>query len=226
MAIDAKGNYWLGTRRKGLFVFDPVRRTTWSPATDQLDISIVHSLQFDPNNNCIWIGSYSNGLYRFSVTDSVFRNIPRNDALPGAFHSSLINDIAVDRAGNAWAATSQGGLARVAADGGQNPAVTNYETKNGLPDNTIFSVAIDEKDQPWFTTSKGIGWMNASAQRKLFFNKESGLPYSRFQQSIACFPGDIIATAVDNSLFSFYAPALTQREDNNLVIDLIRRSQS
>ncbi len=226
MAIDAQGNYWLGTRRKGLFVFDPVHRTTWSPTTDQLDISIVHSLQFDPNKNCMWIGSYSNGLYRFSVTDSVFRNIPRNDALPGAFHSSLINDIAIDRAGNAWAATLEGGLAMVAAGDGQNPAVTNYETKNGLPDNTIFSVAIDKNDQPWFTTSKGIGWMNTTGQQKLFFNKESGLPYSRFQQSIACLPGDIVATAVDNNLFSFYAPSVLQREDNNLVIDLIRRNDT
>ncbi|HEV7781584.1 MAG TPA: two-component regulator propeller domain-containing protein [Chitinophagaceae bacterium] len=222
MTIDPQGNYWLGTRRKGLFVFDPVLKTIWSPPISQLDMSIIHSLQYDPYNNCIWIGSFSNGLYSFSLKERTFRNIPRNDSIAGAFHSSLINDIAIGRHGTIWSATLAGGLVKYTPGQKTGTGIINYETRNGLPDNNIFSIAIDKNDQPWFTTSKGIGWMNSTGERTLFLNKESGLPYSKFQQSIACLPGDLVATAVDNSLFSFFAPALLQQEDNNLVLDQIR----
>ncbi len=225
MTIDNEGKYWLGTRRRGVFVFDPVSKTTWSPTANELDITIVHALQFDADNKSVWIGSYSNGLYYFSTTDKKFVNIPRNDSLPGAFHSSLINDITLDSKGNTWSATSGGGLVKFSLRN-NIPVLINYEKENGLPDNTIFSLSTDAQDHPWFTTVKGIGCIDETNDRKILFNKESGLPYSKFKQSIACLPGDVVATVVDNNLFSFNAQALLSRNDDPLLIDNIRVNDS
>jgi ligand-binding sensor domain-containing protein len=59
MTIDGVGNYWLGTRRKGIFVFDPARQMFWSPPESQLNMSIIHAIEYDPvNGKTVRSGTY------------------------------------------------------------------------------------------------------------------------------------------------------------------------
>ncbi len=218
MEIDAAGNYWLGTRRKGLFVYDFVTKKIWTPYDDIKDANIVHAVKYDGINNCMWIGSYSTGLHCYNFTDSSLKHIQRNDADTNAIHASLINDIAVDGK-NLWVATVEGGLAQYSITE-KEKKITNYDFKNGLPDNNVYSVAVAD-GTVFFGTGKGIGMIDKDGTLKTFFNTQSGLPFSNFQQSIVALPNGKVATAVDNHFFCFDTKAISLQKTSPVIINQI-----
>jgi ligand-binding sensor domain-containing protein len=221
MAIDGEGNYWLGTRRKGILVYNPRSKTVWVPDEKIFKEHIIHALQFDSKNNRIWIGSHDNGMYNYNIATKAFQKIQRNDASPFAIHSSLINDIALDKKNNVWAGTIEGGLAKYSISETPDKGVTNYEIQNGLPDNNVLSVTVGKKGEVYFTTIKGIGLISPDGNLKSFFSTATGLPYSRFIQSITSLPMEKVATTIDNNLFCFNPAALLQSRSNPLVINKV-----
>jgi ligand-binding sensor domain-containing protein len=218
MEIDAAGSYWLGTRRKGLFVYDLVTKKIWTPYDDIKEANIVHAIKYDSINNCMWIGSYSTGLHSYNFTDSSLKHIQRNDADTNAIHASLINDLAVDGK-NLWVATVQGGLAKYSITE-KEKKITNYDFKNGLPDNNVYSVAVAD-GAVFLGTGKGIGMIEKDGTLKTFFNTQSGLPFSNFQQSIVALPNGKVATAVGNHFFCFDTKAISLQKTSPVIINQI-----
>lgn len=108
MAMDRTGNYWLGTRRNGLVVFNPHTQKTWNPYNDISEANIIHALHYDATNNYIWIGTYSTGLHRYNLNDSSLLYIKSNDTNASSFQALLINDMAFDEK-NIWVATVESG---------------------------------------------------------------------------------------------------------------------
>ncbi len=226
MAMDNEGKYWLGTRRKGILVYDPRSKAFWVPDEKIFNNRIIHALQFDNKNNCIWIGTHGKGLYRFNIANNTFQKIQRNDESPGSFHSSLINDIALGRRNDVWSGTIEGGLAKYSIADSPDKGVTNYTSKNGLPDDNVFSVTVAETGEVYFTTAKGIGLITPDGKLKQFFSKASGLPYSRFIQSISCLPSGKVVTAIDNNLFCFDPNTVMLSKNNTVVINKVLLNDS
>jgi hypothetical protein len=142
--------------------------------------------------------------------------------MSNALHSSLINDIATGSTGTTWVATRDGGLAKIFLTPDGETSITHLNATGGLHDNTIFSVAIDEHHQTWYNSPNGIGYISSDGKRTNFFNVKTGLPFAKFQQSINCIPGDMVATVTENNFFSFYTPATLQYDDNNMVIERVQ----
>jgi ligand-binding sensor domain-containing protein len=224
MEIDGEGNYWLGTRRKGLIIYNTQTKKIETLYKDIREANIIHALQYDTGNNSMWIGTYSTGLHRYNFADKSLKYIRRNDTVPDAIHASLINDLGL--AGeNIWAATVEGGLAKCnTADGDKK--VINYDYKNGLPDNIVYSTAADEAGNIFFGTAKGIGMIGTDSKIRTVFNNQSGLPFTSFLQSIVCLPDGRIATAVDNSIYCFDTKALLQQGNTPVVINQINLNDS
>ncbi len=221
MTIDNKGNYWVGTRRNGILVYNPVNKAIWTPDKNLFEPHIINALQFDGKNNCVWVGTHTAGLFNVDINSKTFTRMRRDDSSPNSFHSSLINDITQDKKNNLWVTMLEGGIAKYLISEPPGKGVTNYELQNGLPDNNVYGVTAGEDDDIWFTTSKGIGLITADGQLKSFFNKENGLPYSKFQQSIACLPGRKIASTVENSLFCFDINMVTRPHQSTLIINQV-----
>ncbi|MET0242992.1 MAG: response regulator, partial [Flavitalea sp.] len=57
-----------------------------------------------------------------------------------------------------------------------------YSLKEGLPDNTIYSILPDQQGKLWVTTNKGIARFDPSNERVRIFKTEHGLPGDEFNR--------------------------------------------
>ncbi len=89
----------------------------------KLPIEKIYALQEDSKSN-LWIGTISNGLYKYNVAIGSFQQYTIKDGLPG----NTIFGILEDNQGNMWISTNNG-LSKYNAF---ENAFTNYNTSNGL----------------------------------------------------------------------------------------------
>ena len=219
MAIDAAGNYWMGNSRKELFIYNPRSRHIWTPSKAQIGEDATYCLATDVEKNCIWIGTTGYGLIRYNFYTNKFEIIETNNKSKTAIHSFIINEIIPDGKGDIWVATFEGGLAKYKTSLSPDKGFTNYDIFSGLPDDNVYSVAVDEKGGAWFTTIKGIGHIGADGTWKGLYNQQSGLPYSKFRQSIAVLPDGKIATVAENNFICFNPSAIIASYNYPVIID-------
>ena len=203
MAIDAAGNYWIVNIRKELFIYNLRSRNIWTPSKDDIGDDAISCLAADTQNKCMWIGTTGYGLIRYDFYTKKFEVIGVNNKNKTALHSSIINEITPDGKGNIWVATFEGGLAKYNTSLPPDEGFINYDILSGLPDDNVYSVALDAKDGAWFTTINGIGHIDPSGAYKGLYNQQSGLPYSKFRQSIAVLPDGKIAAVTENNFICF-----------------------
>ncbi|MEO8109161.1 MAG: two-component regulator propeller domain-containing protein [Ginsengibacter sp.] len=219
MAIDAAGNYWMGNIRKQLFVYNPRSRHIWRPSKDDIGEDATYCVAADVQNNCMWIGTTGYGLIRYNFYRKKFEVIELNNKAKTALHSSIINEIIPDGKGDIWVATFEGGLAKYKTSLPPDKGFINYDIFSGLPDDNVYSVAVEEQGGAWFTTIKGIGHIGADGTWKGLYNQQSGLPYSEFRQSIAVLPDGKIATVNENNFICFNPSAITASYNYPVIID-------
>jgi hypothetical protein len=149
IAIDGKGNKWIGTFG-GLVKFDGVNWTVYKESNSGLPDNRVCAIAIDGGGNK-WIGTYGGGLAKFDGVNWTVYNTS-NSGLP---HNNVWL-IAIDRRGNKWIGT--GSLLRgegLAKFDGVNWSV--YNTSNsGLPDNSVGAIAIDGEENIWIGTGEGL----------------------------------------------------------------------
>lgn len=219
MAIDRTGYYWLGTRRNGLVVFNSSQNKTWSPYSDVSEANIIHALQYDAINNCVWIGTYSTGLHKYNFTDSSLRYIKSNAVSTSSFQASLINDITIAEK-NIWVGTVESGLARCNRFGKETPAL-NYDFTKELPDANVMSVCAGANGFVYFGTSKGLGQIDAAGNLKTIIKSNAGLPFTEFGQTLFCTPNGNLTTVHSNELLSFNPAILLQQKKTPIIVDEI-----
>ncbi len=80
--IDKHNNYWAGTEGDGLFMFNPVKKTTKIYGIkDGLPNDIIYGILSDNNGN-IWI-STNNGISRINLSSNNIKNYTQSDGLQG-----------------------------------------------------------------------------------------------------------------------------------------------
>ncbi|MFN8291865.1 MAG: two-component regulator propeller domain-containing protein [Chitinophagaceae bacterium] len=220
-AVDAAGNYWLRTIDERLIVYNTSTRKIWIPATEDFDNYAVYCLASDLQNNCVWIGTHSYGLYRYRLREQKFEYIESNNKSKTALHSYIINDIVPDGKGITWVATFEGGLARYNTSLPPDKGFMNYDVFSGLPDDNIYGIAPGPKGDIWFTTGKGIGHIDAAGNWKGLYNQQNGLPYSNFQQGIEVLPDGKIAAVTENSFICFDPSVISATSNYPVIIDNI-----
>lgn len=122
---DRDGNIWAGTN-SGIARFNAGRFVTPN-TTEASDADPVRCL-FEDREGDMWVGT-NGGLTRYR--DTVFTVYGKTEGLP----SDEPNAIYQDRAGTIWVGFHDGGLMRF----GPGPQ-RRYTTRDGLPNNEIFSI--------------------------------------------------------------------------------------
>jgi signal transduction histidine kinase/ligand-binding sensor domain-containing protein len=122
---DRDGNIWAGTN-SGIARMDGDRFVTPNTA-DANDVDPVRCL-FEDREGDMWVGT-NGGLTRYR--DTVFTAYGKTEGLP----SDEPNAIYQDRAGTIWVGFHESGLLRF----GPGPP-RRYTTRDGLPNNEIFSI--------------------------------------------------------------------------------------
>jgi ligand-binding sensor domain-containing protein len=172
--------------KKCLFIFSLWLLTTYgcvkqtfeiqdNSITQVLDSCFVTTIKFDDSGNA-WIGTFQKGLIKYENGKAVYMN----SQFPGL--PSTILDIQTDSKGNIWLGYGSG---IIKYDGS---AFTKYNSANSpLPDNPVYSIAIDKNDNVWFTSCrfKAGGFGKFDGTNWTLFTPDNSLLPVNFVQSIA-----------------------------------------
>lgn len=150
IAIDPAGHQWAGTYDAGASMFDGQAWHTYTTADGLID-NDVKAILFTPDGRT-WFGT-GGGISVFDGQDWHSYTYS-GDGLS----SSFISDLAVDTAGNVWAATVSEGLNRLDSQGWRT-----YTTGDGLVDNFVLDIAADPAGGIWAATSAGVSWFDGLA---------------------------------------------------------------
>jgi len=145
MSGDPKSNLWISIVDRGLFhLFGDklVQHIPWA-ALGRNDLATV--LAVDPTLGGVWLGFSKGGVAWLAEgqTRPSFVTDP-------AFDQGRVSDLQFDREGALWVA-SEGGLSRI-----KDGRVSTLTTKNGLPCNHIYWLAVDKEHSFWLYTSCGL----------------------------------------------------------------------
>ena len=116
---------------------------------------------FTLKGNQVWIACPGRGLIVYDRLTRHFRLVDQ----PGGLNLRSINTIVKDREGNLWLG-SKNGLSRTLGD-----AVEHIESLDNSGEFNILALAVDVRDQIWYSTSRGLYMRSADHSGKAVTRK-------------------------------------------------------
>jgi signal transduction histidine kinase/ligand-binding sensor domain-containing protein len=179
--FDSKNNLWLG-----LFVVEGLFKITekeWRNTTsERLDYKLykeeynsdstsiygnqIWAINQDAYLN-LWIGT-NMGICKYNYKND---NFERYDI------TKLCKSIEFDNKNNMWIATRGAG---VICYNLKTQEVKHYTDKEGLSQNFVFGIIIDENEQIWLTTENGLSKLNPETENFRNYDIFDGLPHNQF----------------------------------------------
>lgn len=163
IAEDKDGNLWFACNGKGISRFNGTTITSY-PGNNDLDLRSALCLAADHTGK-IWIGRDVAGV---AVFDGKRFSLVSNPAL-----AYSVWDIAEDVKGRIWFGMYGGG-----ASSFDGKTFVNYNDKNGLDNNIVYSVFEDKQGKLWFGTDGG-GANIFDGKTFSYINKSNGLSHDR-----------------------------------------------
>ncbi|WP_173002943.1 two-component regulator propeller domain-containing protein [Chitinophaga sp. SYP-B3965] len=195
MAEDGDGNLWFACFNDGLYCYDvkTQRSRKFSPA-DRFSSTLPTSLYFDKAANKLWIGTFERSLYAYDFSSKQMKH--------SGIEAALINDITKDKKGAIWLATYAGGIVRFA------DTVTRITTREGLPENNIYSIQTDLDGNIWASSFKGLTLISPEGKVIENFNRVKGLNFSDLYSPLTLTQTGEILTGADNGFIRFHPDSL------------------
>ncbi|MCX6566658.1 MAG: response regulator [Candidatus Aminicenantes bacterium] len=177
---DHLGTVWVGTVGGGLNRYIPEKNAFISyrndPAKpDSLSFDVIRAL-YEDRFGTLWVGTYGGGLNKFDRHKESFvryENQPGNSA---SLSNDYIMSINGDAGGNIWIGTING----FNKFDPKTEKFTTYSTKERLPNSMIYGVLIDDTDQPWVSSNKGLARLNPETLAVESFDVSDGLQGDEF----------------------------------------------
>ncbi len=146
---DREGNIWFGTMGKGVTKFRYKGEVFKNYSRkDSLPNDMIQAIFEDSKGN-YWFGSESGITKMTNGQIKVFTRMNKDRIKLGV--ASNTKSIVEDESGNLWFATAGSGLFRY--DGNQ---FKQYTIRDGLNDDVVYSLMIDDKGVMWIGTAKGV----------------------------------------------------------------------
>lgn len=140
--------------------------------------SLYSTIEPDPDGS-LWIGTI-NGLYRFDPQREKIIAHYRNDpADRSSISSNEIKSILPDPAEPGrviWVGTPVG-LNRLDKQSGE---FTHFNTRDGLPNNTVYGILSDDEGNLWLSTNQGLSVFNTATHSFTNFDVSNGLQSNEF----------------------------------------------
>ncbi|HEX6224023.1 MAG TPA: two-component regulator propeller domain-containing protein, partial [Chryseolinea sp.] len=182
---DSKHNIWIGTNRGGLCLLNENEKTYSNPQyfSGALLNGDVRSITEDSNGN-IWIGCYGDGVYSYSPATQEFKRHFNGPNGEDQLKSEVVFAIKADRKGNIWIGTRGGGLC--VYHPGKNK-FKRYTDKDGLSNNTINAILVDNNQNIWASTNAGISKYEVGTDKFFNYNVIDGLQEGQFNPGSALY---------------------------------------
>lgn len=154
----------------------PIQKSTvWYPFTSDIK---------EDTKGDLWIGTVE-GLFRFDPKKESwthFKNKPNDStSLPLNVIFSLCNDNLNKNI--LWIGTNGAGLVRFDRETGK---CIQYDHRIGLPNNVIYGILPDKKNNLWLSTNKGLARFNPATKDVKTFTVRDGLQSNEFNRYSYC----------------------------------------
>lgn len=187
MECDNTGNIWIGTSR-GVTRFKPNLTsvdpnsglwTQYVSANSPVPDEAITSMMFNPYDNTIWFGTYSNGVVWYDGDQAWNFDKPLEQPFAVSSIVFVPGDIA-------WMGTSGDWVYRYAVQTSEWTHFGDTASVSELPSNFVNAVGSDYRGVIWFGTSQGL-------------TKFDGQQWSTFTQSNSQLPGNVITALTMDS---------------------------
>ncbi|WP_372755584.1 two-component regulator propeller domain-containing protein [Labilibaculum sp.] len=129
----------------------------------------------------VLIGTWSNGVYKYNKTTKQVENYPLTDFNLPLDKKTRINDIAQDRNGTLWFASNKGLIQHKP----KSKKTKFYTVKNGLNNDNICALVIDDNNNVWVSTKGGISKLSANENTFKNYDKHDGLQSNVFEEFVS-----------------------------------------
>jgi signal transduction histidine kinase/CheY-like chemotaxis protein/ligand-binding sensor domain-containing protein len=210
--LDGDSMIWFGgdrafgryDRRSSTYTYYPCPLVTTDPAAHFA--TVIHR----DGKGLFWIGT-TQGLLQFDHgTDQweLFKHDPQN---PNSLAGNAILSIEPDpRSGDVlWLGIDGGGLNKLDLRTGE---VQRYSTKDGLPNNVVYSVLADGAGSLWMSTNKGLSRFDPVANTFRNYDASDGLQGDEFNRNAYC-------RQADGTLFFGGVKGFNHFDPRDLVVD-------
>ena len=139
----------------------------------------VRPVIYQDSKERFWLGT-RNGLLRFDLQKKSFYTYKNDTARNNSLNNDIINSICPDPINPdniLWLGTSGGGLNQFFIEEG---TFNHFTEKEGLPNNVIYGILPDEKDNIWISTNKGLSKFNPKDHSVRNYDVNDGLQSNEF----------------------------------------------
>lgn len=137
------------------------------------------------SHNSVWVGTWTEGFFRFNAQADRFETMPFNAALAASAdkRSDRLNDATVwafceTRNNEFWIGTHYAGLSRFDLAAGQFIKYRNENTPTSLPNNIVWTCYEDQKGRFWVGTANGLSLMDQQTQTFKSYKPQENNPHS------------------------------------------------
>jgi len=147
----------------------------------------VNQIRSIAQTDGIWLGT-DKGLLYADVSDSDSNTITlRTEKVPAALQHCYINVVQADKQGNLWIGTRNQGLFYYEP---HTKKLTQYTTREGLADNTVFSITETNNHVIWIGTGNGLSRLDRPRNWFQNYNTNDGLLDNEFNTPAAHLAAD------------------------------------
>lgn len=204
---DSSGKIWIGTNWNGVCYYN--ESTDSFINIPELGIIDVRAI-CESKDGGLWIGTHSRGLLWFNPATKEQKYYSRNSVNPNSIPSDDIYALKEDRTGKLWIGTQYGGLSCFTP---KDQSFINFDSKNGLANNTVLAILEDSRGYFWLSTNEGISRFDP--RNNTFIN---------YDQSNGVLPGEFLnnscISATDGTFYfggsnglNFFNPEFIQPSD-------------
>lgn len=180
---DSKQNLWVATLSSGLDLLDRKTErfyhfTHTSGDSTTLSNNSINGLYEDSRGYLYITTNYGVSVLDLNAIDISkpisgvkFRRLLHSETR-NSLSSNNVYCVREDNEGNIWFGTLGAGIDRLDVKTGK---FTNYSTMDGLPGNSVSSILVDEVNNLWLATDKGLARFNPVTKEVLVFDPKDGL---------------------------------------------------
>ncbi len=178
---DSFGYLWVGTWGGGIHKMDmqtgKFKRYFYDPKKTNGLTDMIITYVFEDSRKNLYIGTAAGGLNIYSRDEDRFHSIQFDAVDKKSISSNNISSIVEDKNSYIWIGTLNGGLNMY------NPETRefiHYTVANGLPEDAIMSVEIDNTGYIWMSLVKGISRFDPNTKQFTNFDYKDGLGNTEF----------------------------------------------
>ena len=181
LATDPGGGVWTLVKGEQFWLYDEVGQQ-WKPTPHRLDkgrTGLV--LQVVADGSAFWLATEANGLFRLDRRTAQLRHYTQRPADSTSLSSNALLCLSGDPAdtNRLWLGTFGSGLCRFDKRTGISQQLT---TRNGLPNNVIYSAIPDAQGYLWMGTNKGLCRMQRTSFQMRIYQRADGILADEFNR--------------------------------------------